>query len=93
MCLGVHGRGNSDEVNWDDNENVVRKNSSLSNDTSTWLPLSNFNNETIVTTQCTNTGAVIEWALVPFIVEDEQLPVSNTTEPEISVDNQSSDEL
>ena len=26
----------------------------------------------IITTQCTNAGAVIEWLFVPFIVEDEE---------------------
>ena len=38
---------------------------------SEWDPLKEWNGEQIYTTQCTNTGAVIEWLFVPYIVEDE----------------------
>jgi hypothetical protein len=42
-----------------------------------WTPLSQFVEEQIVTTQCSNAGAVIEWLFVPFIEEEE--PSTNTT--------------
>ena len=75
MCLGVYERGNEDEVDWDDETEEEERNS-LSRDTSVvdeneeWEPLSKWQGSGIITTQCTNKGAVIEWVFVPFIDEE-----------------------
>lgn len=34
------------------------------------LPLKNWNGEQVITTKCSNVGAVIDWVFVPYIVED-----------------------
>lgn len=66
MCLGVLGRGNNDEKPW----NETNETQEAIVEEVTWKPLSEWNGENIVSTQCSNTGAIIEWALVPFIVEE-----------------------
>ena len=78
MCLGVFERGDRDEYDWDDVEhqnelhnNVGINYSSYLGETETWAPLSQFQDARIVTTQCSNIGAVIEWVFVPFILEEE----------------------
>ena len=77
MCFGVRGRGTQDEVNWGDDADEV-ENGDASEDATMLLPLSNWKGEQIVTTQCSNKGAVIEWVFVPYIVEE----ASNETDPE-----------
>ena len=52
------------------------------------LPLSDWEGEQLVSTRCSNAGAIIEWILVPFIVEQEEVtgPMdlnSNDTEGEL----------
>jgi hypothetical protein len=80
MCLGVYGRGVGDEHDWEEEENDVAKNGTMDNaDTERldWAPLSKFQEQNIIATQCTNVGAVIEWLFVPFIVENETADASS----------------
>jgi len=96
MCFGVYGRSGNDEPDWD--EEVEQQ---LSKETKTEIanvqtnddeieeelpPLSDFKGEDIVTTQCRNTGAIIEWVFVPFIVEDaideNTMSADPTTKPD-----------
>jgi hypothetical protein len=83
MCLGVLGRGDHDEVDWeadDDDSTYVNKieegDTSIDgeededDDDDELEDLAEWVNEEVVTTQCTNTGAVIEWLFIPFIDDD-----------------------
>jgi len=74
MCLGVWGRGDKDEVDWDEEEEEDSKDShdeaQSTDETVEWEDLSEWEDEEIVSTQCTNVGAVVEWLFVPYIVED-----------------------
>jgi hypothetical protein len=74
MCLGVYGRGLKDEVEWSDEErsenNTGGENRTTDGDQVGWKPLSAFHNQNIITTQCSNEGAVIQWLFVPFVVEE-----------------------
>lgn len=87
MCLGVYGRGDHDEEVWEEDDHerdpYQRSTSSveetrnevlppLNDQRMPWKPLTEFSGEQIITTQCTNRGAVIEWIYVPFIVEDDK---------------------
>jgi hypothetical protein len=77
MCLGVFERGDQDELDWDDeedekpllNETALMRNTSAAD----WISLSAFKESSIVMTQCTNLGALIEWVFVPFIKEEDHL--------------------
>ena len=77
MCLGVYNRGTEDAIDWEDKDYAKLKSerdallSSQNNSDIDWKPLSEWNGEQIITTQCTNLGAVIEWVYVPFIAEDD----------------------
>ena len=68
MCLGVWGRGVADEVEWNDPASKLPPDPEPEEG---WPPLSKYVNEELFSTQCTNTGAVVEWLFVPYIVEDE----------------------
>lgn len=70
MCFGVRGRGNQDEVVWADGTDENGEAQSDTSEDATILPLSNWQGEQIVTTQCSNKDAVIEWVFVPYIVEE-----------------------
>lgn len=78
MCLGVYGRGDKDELDWHDEEYIARKQGSASDTDSEQLedegvaPLSEWAGDEVITTQCSNVKAVIEWVFVPFIVENEE---------------------
>jgi hypothetical protein len=54
--------GDEDELNEDESneEKGGRK----------WSSLLEWENEQLVATSCSNAGAIVEWILVPFIVED-----------------------
>lgn len=67
MCLGVWGRGVADEVEWDD----PLYGEPDPPEPEEWPPLSDYVNEELFSTQCTNKGAVVEWLFVPFIVEED----------------------
>jgi hypothetical protein len=85
MCLGVFGRGDLDEPNWDDEDEThliespqLRNSTSAdSNATKEWPPLSEFKESRVVMTQCTNAGALVEWVFVPFILEDDPISTSD----------------
>lgn len=71
MCVGVHGRGTTDELRWN-GQTYVPTNSAddASHNNKEGAPLSEWIGEPVITTQCSNTGAIIEWVYVPFIAED-----------------------
>jgi Core-2/I-Branching enzyme len=78
LCVGVLGRGDHDEEAWA--EDLAKRGMtarvdievSASIDTlKTLPPWSNFNGVQLVTTRCSNIGAIVEWVYVPFIVENE----------------------
>lgn len=77
MCLGVYGRGDRDETDWEDEEYQQQiRDGTLPklqpvDPNKTWDPLADWEGAEIITTLCSNLGAVIEWAFVPFIVEAE----------------------
>lgn len=80
MCLGVYERGVDDELDWNDEnyqadkvERAARKAESTSVVDEKWKPLSGWKEDNVMTTQCTNAGAVIEWVFVPFIAGEETL--------------------
>lgn len=72
MCLGVLNRGNRDEQDWSsidesyDNEDRIE----LADKNEDWSPLSEWKDEQLVTTRCSNVGGVIEWVFIPFINEN-----------------------
>ena len=89
MCLGVYERGSEDELDWDDeNYEATREarrtshlNLELSGDAA-YADLTEWEGSQIITTQCTNTGGVIEWVFVPFIDEEDsgdEDPSANAT--------------
>lgn len=73
MCLGVLGRGDKDEVDWDAEvtTNMDEDEISISSKDGARAPLSEWEGEQVVTTRCSNTEGIIEWIFVPFIHEDE----------------------
>lgn len=71
MCLGVYGRGNFDEIEWGEESDEPVSIPTFHEENSQWTPLSKFVDKEVITTQCSNTGAVIEWLFVPFIVEED----------------------
>lgn len=72
LCLGVRGRGATDEPNWqpdpvmEEGEDLFPDEDNLEGE-----PLHKWNGMQIVSTRCSNKGAVIEWVYVPFIVETD----------------------
>ena len=87
MCLGVLGRGDHDEVDWeedgDDNTFVGKieegdttmdgQDEEEDDDDDELEDLAEWVNEEIVTTQCSNMGAIIQWLFIPFI--DDDIPI------------------
>ena len=82
MCLGVLGRGNKDETDWDESETNVGDEdedetrsedilgTSYDDVEDETLPLlSEWSGEQVVTTRCSNFGGVIEWIFVPYVHE------------------------
>ena len=80
LCLGVRGRGDKDESGWvqdtdmDDDEELVPDD--LGDDEGL-RPLKKWVGMQVVSTQCSNTGAVIEWIYVPFIVEENNVGIAS----------------
>ena len=98
MCLGVFDRGDKDEIDWQDLEYeksisnstppTPKPTTSYQAETKKELePLSSFKGAGIVTTQCNNRGAVIEWVFVPFIDEDKEEDSLNVTASKSSEGN------
>ena len=80
MCLGVYGRGLGDELQQNHNGDWIPAQGRNLTSTNTNMldlpPLSQFIEHPIVTTQCTNDGAVVEWVFVPFVAPDEAVIVN-----------------
>lgn len=76
LCLGVRGRGDKDESDWveDDDEDLVPDDL---NDDDGRAPLHEWKDMQVVSTQCSNKDAVIEWVYVPFIVEENDVEMSS----------------
>jgi hypothetical protein len=94
LCLGVAGRGANDEGDWeatfDDSQTpVVATNRQQANESGELDPLSEWLEHELITTQCTNTGAVIEWLFVPYIVEEGTQDVVSTGD-DITADGENS---
>lgn len=79
MCMGVHERGDADELRWNGNVYAPRGSNETANHSTSDAPLSEFRGKPVITTQCTNTNAVIEWVFVPFIDDEDAV---NITEQE-----------
>jgi len=75
MCVGVLGRGDGDEKEWEEDKKkrlereAVQDNSATPEEEEDYrgFPLSEWEGEQLVTTRCSNTGGIIEWALIPFV--------------------------
>jgi hypothetical protein len=91
MCLGVYDRGDEDETDWTDEDAKLNhtdqgpKVSHQSGTQTVWSPLSEWVEASIITTQCSNVGAVIEWVFVPFIEEDVEQISGTVAEPGVPV--------
>ena len=84
LCLGVLGRGDKDEEHLyeieggddghDDGDDAEEKIQYTEEDYDEHgiLKFDHYMDDEIVATQCSNTGAVIEWIFVPFIEEEEE---------------------
>jgi hypothetical protein len=97
MCLGVYERGDEDELDWNDADykklREERAGVKLDFDPDSVLRyevLSDWAAASIITTQCTNTGGVIEWVTVPFIEEEDEISIESSGEP-TSVENSQKD--
>jgi len=99
MCLGVYERGSEDELDWDDKDYKMAKEerraqrlaSVEKEEEAEYDNLAEWDGSHIITTQCTNTGGVIEWVFVPFIQDEglgEEDPASNTTEAPMEDDEE-----
>jgi hypothetical protein len=94
MCLGVYERGEEDEADWTDEDDKLNKTdqgpkvANQSGSPSVWAPLSEWIEASIITTQCSNVGAVIEWVFVPFIEEEVEQINGTVAEPVSPVGNE-----
>ena len=97
MCFGVYGRGDQDELDWDDENYVKTYGMNItvedSDDEEEIPPLSEWNGEEIVTTQCTNKKAVIEFVFVPYVEEDDTDEETEDSEDSEHQDKETKDEL
>jgi len=84
MCVGVLGRGDGDEKEWEEDKKTRLEREAAQGNTSTpeeedkeeeedrrGSPLSKWEGEQLVTTRCTNTGGIIKWAVIPFVHTSE----------------------
>lgn len=77
MCFGVYGRSEEDELDWDDKNykngeaNSYKDVTHKADEEEDVSPLAEWIDEEIVTTQCTNAKAVVDWVFVPYVVEEE----------------------
>jgi hypothetical protein len=84
MCLGVAFRGKLDEEDWfgerkeyfegydiDHRDPSAIAPGEVKKDNEEYRHLMYWLGEHLMATRCSNEGAVIEWILVPFIVEDD----------------------
>ena len=103
MCLGVARRGNEDEEDWfDARENFYEDYEDFDEDLEEleaefegeYPPLQYWLGRQLMMTRCSNDGAIVEWTLVPFIVEDESTEeiIIDVPSPDKKVDDSSEDE-
>lgn len=88
MCLGVAKRGEKDEDDWfDEREEFFESYEELEEelealeeeyDEGEYPSLLHWKDHQVMTTRCSNEGAVITWTLVPFIEEAEDTLVLST---------------
>jgi hypothetical protein len=101
MCIGVYGRGDADEehkkeeyeetsITGDEKEDGTGGDKELSE--GQLQPLRRYQGRKLVTTKCSNTGAIIEWLFVPFIVENEEVQTNQTKEGTEVPNNESTEE-
>jgi hypothetical protein len=108
MCLGVLGRGYHDEVDWeeDDGDNTIvgkieegdtrmdgKDEEDDDDDDEELEDWAEWVNEDIVTTQCSNTGAIIEWLFIPFIDDDIPIMIPGQDNDNEDSENEISDTL
>ena len=103
MCLGVLGRGDRDEVDWNEEEEKQEEEGAVHTTNSTkqarneslgdgeWEPLTDWFEQEVITTQCTNEGAIIEWLFVPFIVEENEDGIYPSSSPQTKFDGNTAD--
>eukprot|EP00536_Pseudo-nitzschia_multiseries_P007627 jgi/Psemu1/296635/fgenesh1_pm.181_\ len=83
MCLGVARRGGKDEEDWfDEREEFFESYAELDEDLKeinegkdagdTYPSLLYWLGQQLMTTRCSNEGAVVQWTLVPFVEEEEE---------------------
>ena len=102
MCLGVARRGNLDEEDWfDKREEFFESYKDLDEeleaieedgDDGAYPSLLYWLGNQLMTTRCSNEGAVLKWTLVPFIVEEHSDEEANDSSPEDDIDVKSDDE-
>jgi len=111
MCLGVAQRGGKDEDDWfGEREEFFESYEDLDEELEAieeedadggggYPSLLYWLGKHLMTTRCSNEGAVVKWTLVPFIVEEQSDEEQNSDEeanddstPEDSIDAESEDE-
>ncbi len=95
LCLGVFGRGDTDESSWVEDEDE--------DENEPWDPwefedavrypngrksLQLWRGQQLQTTPCSNVGGVIEWYYVPFIVEEYEEATEKGTEEVVEADEE-----
>lgn len=84
ICLGASGRGDTIYEAWREDQNRLKLNATdfapeeehlmkFRDDSSTYLPLSFWENKFLVTVPCSDEKAVLDFIFVPFIEEEESL--------------------
>lgn len=102
MCLGVARRGEMDEEDWfdkredffEDYENLDEELEKIEEELDDgYPPLVYWLGRHLMMTRCSNEGAVVEWTLVPFIVEEDEDNVkSSDSTPDDTISGESEDE-
>jgi hypothetical protein len=95
MCLGVAHRGKLDEEDWfgereeffESYEDLDEELEDTEEEDTEYQSLLYWLGKQLMTTRCSNEGAVIKWTLVPFIVEEEE----EEEEEEESAEEESND--
>jgi hypothetical protein len=105
MCLGVLQRGDHDEVDWEEDDEAADDSANVDkieegdttmkgeDEDDELVELAEWVNEEVVTTQCSNTGAIIEWLFIPFIDEDIPDEVSDEDNDKEDTEGALPDEL
>jgi len=97
MCLGVAQRGGKDEDDWfgereeffESYEDLDEELEDTEEEDTEYQSLLYWLGKQLMTTRCSNEGAVIKWTLVPFIVEEEEEEEEEESAEEESNDSSS----